>query len=240
MYVRTAYSTQRPLLFVLLPLLAALCATPASAQQASGERIYQLSGIILNEDNGQPIPFVRVSVNNTRRMTVANHEGFFSIPVVPTDTLFFYSLGHRSARLIVADFLRAYQGDTSTYTLYAIQYLKETDVQIDSVNVFPWNTPEELRLAILNMPRPANDPNSLANANVDPALLAYLAESLPVDEGERQSAALQRYYMEYAQRYQRGNVTFFDPFAVYRLVDYISQKNRQKKEKVYNYWPDEQ
>lgn len=47
---------------------------------AQEPRIYQLSGMILSATTGEPIPYVTIRINHSRRGTLANAEGFYNVP----------------------------------------------------------------------------------------------------------------------------------------------------------------
>jgi len=50
--------------------------------------------LVLDKATNDPVPFAVIQVNNTRRRAICNQNGFFSIPVVATDTLNFFSLSY--------------------------------------------------------------------------------------------------------------------------------------------------
>jgi hypothetical protein len=37
-----------------------------------------------------------------------------------------------------------------------------------------------------------------------------------------------------------ATVPFFDPIAMGKFISYMSDRSKQKKEKIYNFWPDEE
>ena len=76
-----------------------LLPTLVSAQ----EGVYQLSGLIISENGQEPIPFVTVQINHSRRGAIGNAEGFYSIPVSLYDTVYFSHVGYHKSALVVAD-----------------------------------------------------------------------------------------------------------------------------------------
>jgi len=72
---------------------------------AQEPKVYQLSGMVLNATTGEPIPFSTIRVNHSRRGTIANAEGFYSLPVVRGDTLYFSALGYKKARFLISPYL---------------------------------------------------------------------------------------------------------------------------------------
>ncbi|MCB0852089.1 MAG: hypothetical protein KDD63_07715, partial [Bacteroidetes bacterium] len=140
--------------------------------------------MVISKTNGEPSPYVRVQVNHTRHGAVSNSEGFYSIPVGLGDTLYFTHIGFHESKLIIRDYMETYKGDKSQY-IYVVNYLLEDDYYLDPVNIFPYDTPEELRTAVVNMEVITNSPEQIARQNLDPETLHTIMETLPVDGGER-------------------------------------------------------
>lgn len=199
--------------------------------------VYQLSGLVISATTGEPVPFVSIRVGRTRRGTVANADGFYSLPVVRGDTLFFSALGFKKGRFILDEYLKAYTGDTSQGFLYAVHYLVEDTIELPTVRISAIRTPEELKTALLNIPLETQ--TQAARDNVSPELIAYFLENLPLDPQERIKVAQQRYRDLYFQSTLRPVYPILDPIAAYRLVQYLSEKAKVKREKIYDYWRDD-
>lgn len=199
--------------------------------------VYQLSGMVLSATTGEPIPYASIRVGRTRRGTVANADGFYSLPVIRGDTLYFSALGYKRARFIISEYLNAYTGDTSEKFIYAVNYLVEDTIQLPTVRISAIRTPEELRTAILNIPLETQ--TQAVRDNVSPELIAYFLQNLPADPQERIKVAQQRYRDLYYERTLRPTYPILDPLAVYRLVRYLSEKAQLKREKIYDYWRDD-
>jgi len=207
-----------------------------SALWAQSSKVYQLSGMILNASTGEPIPYVSIRINHSRRGTVANAEGFYSVPVVRGDTLYFSALGYKKARFLVSPYLDAYTGDTTEGFIYAVHYLVEDTLELPTVRISAIRTPEELKTALLNIPPETQ--SQIARDNVSPEIIAYFLANLPPDPQERIKIAEQRYRDIYYQRTLRPFYPILDPIAAYRLVKYLSEKAQVRKEKIYDYWSD--
>ncbi len=203
---------------------------------AQEPKVYQLSGMILNAATGEPIPYVSIRINHTRRGTVANAEGFYSLPVVRGDTLYFSAIGYKRARFLITPYLEAYVGDTLEGYLYAVHYLVEDTVELPTVRITAIRTPEELKTALLNIPLETQA--QVARDNVSPELIAYFLQNLPVDPQERIKIAEQRYKDLYYQRTLRPTYPILDPIAAYRLAKYLAEKAKVRREKIYDYWSD--
>ena len=203
---------------------------------AQDPKIYQLSGMILNASTGEPIPYVSIRINHSRRGTIANAEGFYSVPVIRGDTLYFSALGYKKARFLVSPYLDAYTGDTTEGFIYAVHYLTEDTLELPTVRISAIRTPEELKTALLNIPLETQ--SQVARDNVSPEIIAYFLANLPPDPQERIKIAEQRYKDLYYQRTLRPTYPILDPIAAYRLIKYLTEKAQVRKEKIYDYWSD--
>jgi hypothetical protein len=203
---------------------------------AQDPKVYQLSGMILNASTGEPIPYVSIRINHSRRGTIANAEGFYSVPVIRGDTLYFSALGYKKARFLVSPYLDAYTGDTTEGFIYAVHYLTEDTLELPTVRISAIRTPEELKTALLNIPLETQ--SQVARDNVSPEIIAYFLANLPPDPQERIKIAEQRYKDLYYQRTLRPTYPILDPIAAYRLIKYLTEKAQIRKEKIYDYWSD--
>ncbi|MEM9986616.1 MAG: carboxypeptidase-like regulatory domain-containing protein [Bacteroidota bacterium] len=219
---------------VLLIVLGIILMIPAWTQAQNDPRVFQFSGLILSRTTEEAIPFAQVRVNHTRQGALANPDGFYSVPVALGDTLYFSHLGYYPSKLVVKEYLDDYQGDKSQY-IYAITYMLEDTFSLDSVYIFPYDTPEELRTAVINMDIQESFAERAARENLDPKVLHTLMQTLPVDGGERLMVARQMYY-DYYQTKNLLPTVGFDPVAATRLLQYIAEKAKRKKNKDLNYW----
>lgn len=201
-------------------------------------KVFQLSGLIINTRSQDPVPYARVSVNKTRRGTFANLEGFYSLPVLATDTVYFSSLGYKTSFLVVSDYLENYKGDPNSPFIYAINYMEEDSIVLPALVIFPYNNANELRTALIETEVPDLMENINARNNLNPDVMDVLIQNMKVDEGERVMVARQMYYNEQQQQHVAPTMTLFDPIAVYRLLNYIHTKTKERRTKDLEYWPD--
>ncbi len=201
--------------------------------------VYQLSGILVGKKNAQPAAYAVIRINHSRRGVIADEKGFYSIPVVPGDTLYFSCLGYKKSGFVFSDYLKEYEGDKETQFVYAINYLEEDSVVLPTITIYPYDSPEKIRTAILAMGIPDGSPDDLARDNLDPEVMRYLMEELPRDGGESISIGDKLYSDRVMAANKVATVHFFDPIAMGRFIGYLSERSKQKKEKIYNFWPDE-
>lgn len=208
----------------------------AGALQAQTKQVYQLSGLIINRGTHEAVPYAQIRVNNSRRGTVANEDGFYSIPVVETDTIYFASLGFRQSKLVFSEYLKEYQGNANSAYVYAINYLEEDSILISGITIFPYNTPGKLRTAIIETEVPEDVESVNARDNLNPKVMDRLIHGLTIDEGERVMVARQLYYNQQLHKNVAPTMPLFDPVAVYQLLRYINEKSQEKKNKSLDYW----
>ena len=150
------------------------------------------------------------------------------------DTLYFNHLGYRQGRLIIRDYMREYQGDDPNY-IYVVNYLYGDTVTLKEVVIFPYDTPEEIRTAVVNMDILEDSPEARARENLDPQTLDAIMASLPRDGNERLMVARQRYYNYYETKSLLPTASI-DPIAAVRLLQYVVEKAKRQKNKDLNYW----
>jgi hypothetical protein len=203
------------------------------------KQVYQLSGIVVGQKSGQPVPYSRIRINQTRRGMIADEKGFYSLPVVESDTLYISSIGFRKTGFSFSDYLNEYQGDKLTPYIYVIHYLEEDTLTLPPIVIYPYDTPEKIKTAILAMDIPKGTPEDMARNNLNAAVMRLLMEELPKDGRESVSIGENLYAQRVLAANKVQTLPFLDPIAIGRLIGYMSDRSKQKKEKIYNFWPEE-
>ena len=146
---------QRPaiLLSGLVAFLAICLAGVASGQERDRpvyRNVIQVSGLVVTGDSLAPIPYTTVWVKNTRRGTITDYYGFFSIAVHERDTLRFSSVGFRDHIFVVPD--------TLTQNRYsAVQVMTRDTIYLAETLIYPWPTREQFRHAFIHTDIPDDD-----------------------------------------------------------------------------------
>jgi hypothetical protein len=200
------------------------------------QKVFQLSGMILSRSSGLPVSYSKIVVNRNKRFAICNDEGFFSLPVVRSDTLEISRIGYKNSTLVIADYLAKYKGDTINPYLYIIHYLLEDTITLPTITIHPYKTPADIKYAILNLPKTMELNIEQAQSTVNPELLAFFMENLPEDENEKLKIVQKRYSDYYLQANIQNTVSLVDPIAIYKLIKYVSEKS--KKNKNFNTWQD--
>lgn len=136
-------------------ILAALFVLPffANAQQVETETV-RLSGILLDADNRQEVPYASVRIAGTQYGTSSDNSGYFSIFISPGDTLLFSSIGYRDAA-----FIMPYTVTSETYSL--VQLMRKETILLEEVVIFPWPTLKNFEQAFLDTQPKENPKESL-------------------------------------------------------------------------------
>ena len=203
-------------------------------QTQASKGVYYISGIIIDQQTKDSIPYVRIQVNHTKRGAMTNSEGFFRIPVGLLDTLHFTHIGYENSSFVVRDYLEKYKGNIEEDIL-VIKYMRKTDYYLDEVTIFPYDSPEEIRVAIQNMEIPKNTPQQIAEGNLSPEIMEILMQSLPVDGGEKASVGRRMSH----KAYQSANLlptASLNPIAIFRSLKSIVQKVKKQKNTNLNDW----
>jgi len=178
----------------------------------------RLSGIILDADDRQPVPYASIQVAGTQFGTSSDNMGHFSLFMNPGDTLVFSSVGFRNS-----EFIMPYSVRSDQYSL--IQLMRKETVLLDEVVVFPWPTLKNFENAFLDV-RPERD-----------AMTEIVSEvKRDLDSNIKASTKSEYYYdqMRYQRLYEingeyRPN-NFLNPMRWSNFIqDVTSGKIRQKK-----------
>ena len=121
-----------------------------TSESSASRRVVQIAGVVLDNENLQPIPHVNISVKGTHRGTSADRHGFFSLVTLAGDVLEFSSVGFRSVTVKIPETIEA-----DRYTLY--QSLLRDTLELPLTVIYPWPSRERFREAFLNLHIPADD-----------------------------------------------------------------------------------
>ncbi len=87
-------------LFALI-LFAQVAAAQEQAPTQNTSKKIQLSGVVLDAESRQAIPFATIRTSNGFEGAVTDSTGFFNLNVAPGDTLSFTEVGYKDASFIV-------------------------------------------------------------------------------------------------------------------------------------------
>lgn len=164
--------SKRLIIFLLSAMLYGVAVSQTSERPAQ-RQVVQIAGMVLDNENLQPIPHVNISVRGTHRGTSADMNGFFSLVTFAGDYLVFSSMGFRTETIRIPDTLVA-----NRYTIH--QSLLRDTLELPVTVIFPWPSRERFREAFLNLDIPADDYDIVRN-NLLLSELRERARHTPMD-----------------------------------------------------------
>jgi hypothetical protein len=141
---------KRLLYLSIIPCLFLGIITKSDAQKVKHTQLIQLSGIIVDRDSVQAIPYVAVLIKRSSGGCVADYSGYFSLIVVPGDTLVFEAIGYRLNSYAVPDTL-----STDKYSL--IHVMSRDTTNLKPFVFYSWPSKEAFRSAFLKLDLPNTD-----------------------------------------------------------------------------------
>lgn len=192
----------------LLLVLVIFWAIGAKAQQSQATPslpVLQFSGVVLDQDSLSPIPFVAVMVKGTKRGTVSDIYGFFTVVAYPGDVLEFQAMTHKSRSFHISDTIR-----TQYHSI--IQVLTKDTVNLPIVDVRPWPSKEEFKRAFLNLDLSETDAER-ADKNISREELSYLERNAAANGNENYKYVMQNYYTKVYSAGQSPQNRLLSPLA---------------------------
>lgn len=197
---------RKPALFILLLVLLFEVSHAQSIQNLGRpRRVIQFSGLVVTGDSLAPVPYTTIWVKNTRRGTISDFYGFFSIAVYERDTLRFSAVGFREVNFVVPD--------TLSQTRYStIQIMSRDTIYLPETVIYPWPTREQFRHAFMHTQIPDDDYDR-AMRNLARAEMKERMQNLPMDGGANFRHAMQQHANRLYYAGQAPPMRIFDPFA---------------------------
>lgn len=152
-------------------------------QTQQNKKLIQFSGVVVNGDSLQPIPFVNIMIKNSYHGTVSDYYGYFSFVAQESDVIEFSALGYKKSTFTIPDSL-----EESRYSL--IQMLNGDTILLSTAIIYPWPTKEQFKQAFINLELP-NDDMARAQRNLEREAMRQRGESMSMD-----GAMNQKYYLQ--------------------------------------------
>jgi hypothetical protein len=145
----------------------------SAQEKRSDDKLIQLSGVVVSNDSLEQMPFTTIFDRASKRGTIADYYGFFSMVVFPGDTLMFSYYGYKTSSFIVPD--------TLTDNRYSIIHMMYKDtINLPTVTVYPWPSKEDFARAFVEM-KPYDDALRIAQKQLSGENLAFAAARLSSD-----------------------------------------------------------
>ncbi len=183
--------------------------------------LIQLSGVVVAEEELEPMPYTTVFDKTARRGVIAAYYGYFSLVTHPGDTLYFSFYGHKTSTFIVPD--------TLTDERYSIIHMMQKDtLNIPEVTVYPWPSREEFARAFVEMD-PYEDAVRRAQRELSGESLAFIAARVDIDASLANGYAQNQMYTRLYTQGQLPANNLLNPYAWSKLIqDWKSGKLKRE------------
>ena len=188
-----------------------LCVTSAvKAQEVDSTKYIQLSGVAINEEDLNPLPYTTIYDKTQKRGVISDYYGFFSLVTFPGDTLLFSGYSFKTSTYIVPDSLKE-----NRYSI--IHMLQKDTVNIPEVTVYPWPSREDFARAFVEM-EPYDDAMRRAQRELSGESLAFVAARLENDASLAAGYAQNQYYTKIYTNGQLPANNLFNPYSWAKLI----------------------
>lgn len=172
--------------------------------------LIQLSGVVISGEDLDPLAYTTIFDKTQRRGVIADYYGYFSMVVIPGDTLLFSFFGYQTSTFIVPD--------TLTDNRYSIIHMIDKDtLNLPEVVVYPWPSKEDFARAFVNM-RPYDDAIRRAQRELSGESLAFVAARLETDASLSYGAAQQMAATKLYTQNQLPANNLFNPYSWAKLI----------------------
>lgn len=141
----------------------------AQTKADSVRTIIQLSGMMVDADSLQPLPFVAVVIKNSTRGVYSTPTGYYSIVVQEHDTIEYFALGYKRGVFVVPDTF------SRPGTITHVQALRADTMLMKEQVIYPWPSKDQFKSAFLALEVPDDDLER-ARQNLDARTMAAAAE----------------------------------------------------------------
>ncbi len=135
------------LLFVIMALLLLGI---GSAKAQLPPKVVQVSGVVLISDSLYPAGFVAIYRAKDRRGTYSGRDGYFTLPVMVGDTLFFTCTGLKDSYFVIPE-------STTENQLSMVQVMNMESYMLPTAYILPYPSKTRLRAEILSLDLPGDE-----------------------------------------------------------------------------------
>jgi NRPS condensation-like uncharacterized protein len=185
----------------------------AHAQEADSlKKVWvQFSGIIVNADSIQPVPYTHIIDKTTNKGTMADYYGYFSFVAKKNDTILFSAMGYKNSEYIIPD--------TASFNRYSlIQVMSSDTIMLPQTVIYPWPSREQFSEAFLTLNIPDDD-FERAKKNMSQAALRDIAMEMPMDGSMNFDYNMQLHQDKLYYIGQTQPITVLNPFAWAQFIE---------------------
>ncbi len=218
--------------FLLLILVFSLL-KPNIILAQGRDNLVLFSGIVTDARNDNPLVNAYILIKKAGRGTITNQMGYFSIYVIPGDTVAFTYVGFKEQIHVIPRKIEA------TYS--AIIELKEDAKLLQEVKVYPYRSEEEFKDAFLSMQLPDQKDREALARNTDPEQIAKLANMAGMGAMGNYRNFLNQQLNYQSNRQFNTTIPFLNPFAWANFIQSVKRGDLKKTgfNEMYKYAPPE-
>ncbi|MDQ3535995.1 MAG: carboxypeptidase-like regulatory domain-containing protein [Bacteroidota bacterium] len=184
------------------------------------KQVIQFSGVVVGEDSTSGVPGVHIYVPKAGRGTTSNGYGYFSMPVLPNDSVVISAVGYQKQFFIIPE------TDRQSITV-AIELLSDTTF-LPTVEIFPYPTEEHFKEAVLAMQLPDEDNYNRLRNNMNEEVLARMFKDLPMDGSGNFKHTMNQQFFDTHRRSGVVMNPLLDPFAWANFIRSIKRGDFKK------------
>ena len=190
-------------------------------QAQGGRRVIQFSGIVVGEDSISGVPGVHIYVPRAGRGTTSNPYGYYSMPVLPNDSVVVSAVGYQKQSIIIPED----EGDRITVI---IELLPDTTM-LPEISIFPYPTEELFKKAVLALELPYQEDLDNMQRSLGDELLSRMYGNEPMSAGANHRYYMDQQMMSVQDRYQPRSLPLLNPFAWAEFIRSIKRGDLKRK-----------
>lgn len=203
-------------------ILVVFLLVSVEALAQTNNRVVQLSGFITSRDSTEgPLQGAYVTIPKAGRGEVTNHAGFFTIPVLISDSVIFSMVGYKRRHYIVPANARDYE------TVF-VEMVEDT-TYLRPIEITSIPTEEMFKEAILALNVPM-DENGMDKRNLNAELLALMLKTpAPMDASANFRNYIDQWSNSPRDAFQPRVNPFLNPFNWARFIRDLRGGKKKRK-----------
>lgn len=185
--------------------------------------IVQFSGVVVNAEDLSPVPYTTIRIKNSRRGTITDLHGYFSMVALKSDTLNFSAIGFKANDFVIPD--------TITMKRYSLIHVLNADtIMLEPTIIYPWPTVDDFKRAFVELDIPDDD-LEIARRNLSRAEMRDRATHMKMDGSMNFRHQMQQHTDRLYYAGQTQPITIFNPFAWAQFIQAWKEgKFRQQRD----------
>lgn len=195
--------------------------TENEAMAQGSTQTVKFTGVIIGGENSDPIPNAYIFIPKAGRGTVTNNYGYFSLSVLPGDSVIISSIGFKQKYHIIP------QKTGQAYSV--IIDLMEEVTTLSAVTIYPYPTEKIFKETFLALQLPDEQERENMRKNLDPEQLNRMMLQRGMSANENFRYYTNQQVNSIANRNFNPTSNFLNPFAWAQFIKSIKRGDLKKK-----------